>query len=72
MSDQDPAKRRFLALGLIRLIGVALAFLGIAIIAKRLIEPAEIVGGILIAIGAFDVMILPVLLLRRWRTPPNP
>jgi hypothetical protein len=71
MSEPDLAKKRFLALGLIRLTGVALAFLGIAIIMKRLIEPADIVGGVLIAFGAFDVMVLPVILLRRWRTPPG-
>ena len=72
MNDPDLAKKRFFALGLIRLTGVALAFLGIAIIAKRLIEPAEIVGGILIALGIADVMVVPLLLVKRWRTPPNP
>jgi hypothetical protein len=72
MSDSDLAKKRFLALGMIRLVGVALAFLGIAIIAKRLIEPAEVVGGVLIALGIVDVMVVPLMLVKRWRTPPNP
>jgi hypothetical protein len=72
MNDPDLAKKRFFTLGLIRLTGVALAFLGIAIIAKRLIEPAEIVGGVLIALGIVDVMVVPLLLVKRWRTPQKP
>ena len=69
MSESDPAKARFFALGLIRLGGVALAFLGVAIIAKRLVEPAEIIGGVLLFIAAIDVLVVPVLLAKRWRTP---
>lgn len=69
MSDPDPARARFFALGLIRLGGVALAFLGVSIIAKRWIEPAEIIGGVLMFIAAVDVLVVPVLLAKRWRTP---
>lgn len=67
-SDQTRAKGRFIALAVIRFSGVALAFLGIAVVMKRLIEPADIVGTALIAIGAFEVIVLPVLLIRRWRS----
>ena len=71
MSDptDDLARKRFLTLGLIRLAGVAFAFLGAAFIAKRWIEPAEIIGGLLIAIGAVDVLVIPIILAKRWRTP---
>ena len=65
----DPARARFFTLGLIRLGGVALAFLGASIIAKRLVEPAEIIGGLLLLIAAVDVLVIPVLLAKRWRTP---
>lgn len=65
----DPARARFFTLGLIRLGGVALAFLGVSIIAKRWIEPAEIIGGILMFVAAVDVLVVPVLLSKRWRTP---
>ena len=65
----DPAKARFFMLGLIRLGGVALAFLGLAVIAKRLVEPAEIIGGILLFIAVIDVLVVPFLLVKRWRTP---
>ncbi len=69
MTEPDPARARFFALGLIRLSGVALAFLGVSIIAKRWIEPAEIIGGVLMFIAAVDVLVVPVLLAKRWRTP---
>lgn len=72
MSDRpDPARARFFALGLIRFVGVALAFLGVSIIAKRWIEPAEIIGGVLLFIAAIDVMVVPLILVKRWRTPPE-
>lgn len=65
---EEQAKQRFFLLAGIRLSGVVLAFLGIAIVMKRLIEPADIIGTALIAIGAFEVILLPVLLMRSWRT----
>ncbi len=69
MTEPDPARARFYALGLIRLAGVALAFLGISILAKRWIEPAEIVGGLFLVMGAVNVLVLPLILVKRWRTP---
>jgi hypothetical protein len=71
MSEPDPARARFFALGLIRLGGVAMAFLGISILAKRWIEPAEIVGGVFLFIAAIDVLVVPLILVKRWRTPPD-
>ena len=68
----DPARTRFFTLGLIRLLGVASAFLGVAVIVKRLVEPAEIIGGLLLLNGAVDVLVVPVLLVKKWRTPPQP
>ncbi len=68
-SGHDPARARFFALGLIRLGGVVLAFVGISIIAKRWVEPAEIIGGVLLFIAAIDVLVVPLILVKRWRTP---
>jgi uncharacterized membrane protein YdcZ (DUF606 family) len=65
---EEQAKRRFFLLAGIRLSGVLIAFFGIAVVMKRLIEPADIIGTALIAIGAFEVMVLPTLLLRSWRS----
>ncbi len=69
MTEPDPARARFFALGLIRLGGVAIAFLGISILAKRWIEPAEVVGGLFLVMGAVNVFVLPLILVKRWRTP---
>ena len=66
---EDLAKRRFFTLALLRFGGVVLAFVGISIIAKRWVEPAEIIGGVLLAVAAVDVLLLPVILARRWRSP---
>lgn len=70
MTDEALAKQRFIILAALRFGGVALAFTGISIVMKRWVEPADIIGTILIAVGAFEVIVLPVLLIRRWRTPP--
>lgn len=64
---EDEAKRRFFLLATIRFSGVAMAFFGIAVIMRRLFEPADIIGTVLIAVGMFEVLILPTLLLRKWR-----
>lgn len=64
---EEQAKQRFFLLAGIRLSGVVFAFFGIAVVMKRLVEPADIIGTALIAIGAFEVIVLPLLLLRSWR-----
>lgn len=64
---EEQAKKRFFLLAGIRLSGVVIAFFGIAVVMKRLVEPADIIGTALIAIGMFEVIVLPLLLLRSWR-----
>lgn len=64
---EEQAKTRFFILTGLRFSGVAIAFLGIAVVMKRLVEPADIIGTALIALGAFEVLVLPTLLLRNWR-----
>jgi drug/metabolite transporter (DMT)-like permease len=64
---QDLARKRFFLLTMLRFGGVALAFVGISIIAKRWIEPAEIVGGLLLVVAIVDVVVVPTVLIRRWR-----
>ena len=73
MTDADArARTRFILLSLLRLGGALIALAGAAIIGKRLVEPAELVGGSLMLLGIFEVLVLPVLLARHWRTPPAP
>jgi hypothetical protein len=64
----DPAKSRFIAIQLIRLTGVGMVMLGIAIMVGKVDLP-RVAGYALAAIGLFDAMAMPVILARRWRTP---
>lgn len=64
---EDLARKRFFLLTMLRFGGVVLAFVAISIIAKRWIEPAEIVGGLLLAAAIVDVVVVPTVLIRRWR-----
>ena len=64
----DPAKSRFIAIQLIRLTGVGMVMLGIAIMVGKVDLP-RVSGYLLAAIGLFDAMAMPTILARRWRTP---
>lgn len=69
MNEPDPAKARFFILSAIRLSGVALAFLGISVLAKRWLEPADVIGTAFLLAGAVEVIFVPIILVRAWRTP---
>ena len=66
--SNDPAAARFALLAAIRFGGAALAILGAVVIARRLVEPADLIGTALMVIGAFETLLLPRLLARRWKT----
>lgn len=67
-TQRDPARRRLLALQAIRLTGVALAMLGAAMIAGKVDGPHWL-GLLLLIAGVFDVLVFPLILARRWRSP---
>ncbi len=64
---EDLARKRFFLLTMLRFGGVVLAFVGIAVIAKRWIEPAETIGGVLLVAAIVGVVVAPPVLIRRWR-----
>lgn len=66
----DPARARFLVINLVRLIGVAMILLGI-LVAEDMIELPTEAGYVLVALGLAEVFLVPRLLARRWRTPPE-
>lgn len=68
----DPARARFMVITLLRLSGMVLMLLGMGIMATGMVEPRDIVGGAIFLAGALDALILPRLLIRKWRTPPAP
>ncbi len=69
-SPRDPAKSRFLALQLVRLSGAALAMTGLAALAGKVDLPRA-VGGVLFVAGLFDLFFFPIILAKRWKSPPQ-
>ena len=68
MIDDDVARQRLLIYTLVRLIGLAIFFLGIAIIYTNLLRPGgwPQIGAIVAIVGVIDSLIAPRLLKRSW------
>jgi drug/metabolite transporter (DMT)-like permease len=66
LTAQDIAKARHKRLSAIRLGGVVVAMVGVAIAADKVALPHWL-GLLLILIGAFDVLVFPLMLIRRWK-----
>lgn len=67
MSD-DRARARFIAIQALRWTGVAMVLIGLLAMNGRIDLPRA-AGYVLVTVGLFDVLIMPTLLARRWRTP---
>ena len=80
-SDQEraareaAAKQRFIALNFFRLSGVAIVMFGFLIMMQRFGfvegQKAKIMGAIIATVGLFQTLIVPRILGRAWRTPPE-
>lgn len=68
MTDEDIWKRRFLAYMAVRLAGLALFFLGIAIAYTGLVRPGgwPQLGAIVAILGVVDAVFAPRLVKKRW------
>ncbi|KHL25293.1 hypothetical protein PK98_00655 [Croceibacterium mercuriale] len=64
----DPAKGRWLLLGVLRGIGVAIVLLGLMVTEGRFGLPYW-VGVVMLAIGFAAAFVAPRVLSRRWRSP---
>lgn len=64
------ARTRYFIISLTRVFGAAILVLGILIINGTVKWP-EIAGYVLIVIGLVDTFLIPQMLVRRWRTPPQ-
>ena len=69
MTD-DPSRTRFMVIQMIRITGLVLAILGVAILAGKIALP-ESAGIVLVFIGFFEVIVIPIVLARRWKSPPR-
>ena len=68
--NEDQAKSRFIAINAIRLTGIAMFLVGLLIVAGKIELPA-IAGYVLLAMGLVEILVMPVILARRWKTPPQ-
>ena len=68
MIDDDVWRRRFQLFAAIRLIGLLIFLLGIAIAFSDLVRPGgwKLVGGLLAIVGAIDAMLAPRILKKGW------
>ncbi|MDE1915732.1 MAG: hypothetical protein KGJ57_02475 [Sphingomonadales bacterium] len=66
LSREDIAKARHKRLSAIRFGGVLVVMVGAAIAADKVALPHWL-GLLLILIGVFDVLVFPVMLIRRWK-----
>jgi hypothetical protein len=68
MSDEEVWKKRFLIFTAVRLAGLALFMLGLAIAFTDILRPggSKLVGGLLIIFGVIDALIAPRVLKRSW------
>ena len=66
--DEDVAKRRLLIYTLVRFGGLAIFFLGVAIIYTNLVRPGgwPQLGAVIAIMGVIDAMFAPRLLKRAW------
>ena len=66
--DDDVARRRLLIYALLRMSGLLIFFLGIAIMYTGLIRPGgwPQLGAIVVIMGAIDAVFAPVLVKRAW------
>ena len=68
--NEDQAKNRFIILAAVRLTGMALALVGLLGIAGKIGMPVE-AAYVLFALGLFELMFLPSILVRGWKSPPQ-
>ncbi len=65
--DETLAKKRFLAISVIRLLGAGFLTLGLLILGGKLDLPMA-VGSVFTLIGMIDLLVVPVFLSRKWKS----
>lgn len=70
MNQEAIERRRFLLFSLARLSGVVLIVLGMVVAFSDLVRDGGFrqLGGLLIAIGTIEMVVLPILLKRAWQS----
>jgi hypothetical protein len=66
--SKDPAKSRFIAIQLMRWVGLGMVLFGLLIVNGRVGLP-PLAGYIFVIVGLFDALFMPTILARRWKSP---
>ena len=67
--SDEAARNRWLVISALRVAGVAMVVVGLLIVRQVIPEPAW-AGYTILAVGLADVFFVPLLLARKWRSPP--
>lgn len=70
LPSEATSKARFFVLSANRLIGAVMVMLGIMVLNDFIAWP-DFVGYVLVFLGIAEVFIVPQILARQWRTPPE-
>jgi membrane protein YdbS with pleckstrin-like domain len=65
--DEAIARRRFIAISLVRLSGAVFLTLGLLTVAGRVDLP-QVAGFVFVVIGLVDFLVIPVFLARKWKS----
>lgn len=69
------ARQRFMAINLFRLSGIAILMFGFLIMTQKFGfvsgQKAKVMGAIIASVGMFQTVVVPRILGRAWRTPPQ-
>ena len=66
----EVARNRWMVINVVRVAGVVMVLVGLLILRQVIPEPAW-AGYVIGAVGLADVFLVPLLLARKWRSPPE-
>ena len=68
--SDEVARNRWMVINVVRVAGVVMVLVGLLILRQVIPEPAW-AGYVIGAVGLADVFLVPLLLARKWRSPPE-
>ena len=68
--NDEVARNRWMVINAVRVAGVVMVLVGLLIVREVIPEPAW-AGYVIGAVGLADVFLVPLMLARKWRTPPE-
>jgi len=66
--NDDLARNRFLAINAVRIAGTVMVVIGLLVVGGAIPEPVW-AGYVMIAVGFADLLVVPQILAKKWRSP---